>query len=79
MDNTELRKTGCATPCNPDGTVTEPKLLYDASADRCRGVGDGMKVDRGGNIYSAGPGVIWIFLPDGKPLATLLLPKHPQT
>jgi gluconolactonase len=33
-----------------------------------------MKVDVEGNIYSAGPGGIWIFSPEGKPLATILLP-----
>ena len=31
-----------------------------------------MKVDQEGNIYSAGPGGVWIFSPEGKPLATIL-------
>jgi gluconolactonase len=34
-----------------------------------------MKVDVEGNIYSAGPGGVWIFSPDGKPIATLLIPE----
>jgi gluconolactonase len=76
VDNTEPRKYWMRYTVQPDGTVTEPKLLYDASADRRRGVADGMRVDREGNIYSAGPGGIWIFSPDGKPLATLLIPEQ---
>jgi gluconolactonase len=37
-----------------------------------------MKVDQRGNIYSAGPGGIWIFSPSGKHLGTILLP-HPAS
>ena len=58
----------------PDGTVTDAKLLYDATADNRPGVPDGMKVDMEGNIYSAGPGGIWIISPEGKPLGTILVP-----
>jgi gluconolactonase len=34
-----------------------------------------MKVDVEGNIYSAGPGGVWIFSPEGKPLATIVMPE----
>jgi gluconolactonase len=58
-----------------DGTLTEPKLLYDATADPRPGSPDGMKVDREGNIYTAGPGGVWILSPEGKPLATIVIPE----
>lgn len=34
-----------------------------------------MKIDQEGNIYSAGPGGVWIFSPEGKPIATILMPE----
>jgi gluconolactonase len=45
------------------------------SADPRPGNPDGMKIDEQGNIYSAGPGGVWIFSPEGKPLATMLIPE----
>ncbi len=60
----------------PDGTLTDAKLLYDATADPGAGNPDGMKVDEEGNIYSAGPGGVWIFTPEGKPLGKLLMPDR---
>jgi gluconolactonase len=56
-----------------DGTLTEPKLFYDATSDPRPGSPDGMKVDAKGNVYSTGPGGIWIFSPEGKPLGTILI------
>jgi gluconolactonase len=35
-----------------------------------------MKVDQKGNIYSAGPGGVWIFSADGKHLGTLDIPER---
>ena len=60
----------------PDGTLADPKLLYDATNDPRNGGPDGMKVDVQGNIYSAGPGGVVILSPDGKRLATLLIPER---
>ena len=57
----------------PDGSLTDGKVLYDATADPRPGSPDGMKVDVEGNIHSAGPGGVWIFTPEGKPLATILI------
>jgi gluconolactonase len=58
----------------PDGTLTDAKLLFDDTADTRPGNPDGMKVDVEGNIYSAGPGGVWVFSPEGKPLGTILMP-----
>jgi gluconolactonase len=57
----------------PDGTLSDAKLLYDATSDPRIGNPDGMKVDVEGNIYSAGPGGVWIFTPEGKPLGVILI------
>lgn len=57
----------------PDGTVSHSELLIDLSADKTPGVTDGMKVDVQGNIYSSGPGGIWIISPEGKHLGTILV------
>ncbi|MGA7524278.1 MAG: SMP-30/gluconolactonase/LRE family protein [Acidobacteriaceae bacterium] len=76
VDNSEPQKTWMRYRVRPDGTLADPVLLYDATADKRAGGPDGMKVDREGNIYSAGPAGVWIFSPSGKPLATLLIPER---
>jgi gluconolactonase len=75
VNNSEPKKIWMRYTVKPDGTLEDPKLLYDASNDPRGGAPDGMKVDVEGNIYSAGPGGVWIFSPDGKPIATLLIPE----
>jgi gluconolactonase len=60
----------------PNGTVADPKLLFDATADKRIGAPDGMKVDMEGNIYSAGPAGVWIFSPEGKALGTIVMPER---
>jgi gluconolactonase len=75
VNNSEPKKIWMRYRVQPDGALTEPKLLYDATADTRPGAPDGMKVDQEGNIYSAGPGGVWILSPEGKPLATILIPE----
>lgn len=74
VDNSQPKKTWMRYRVKADGTLTDAKLLYDDTADTRPGNPDGMKVDVEGNIYSAGPGGVWIFSPEGKPLATILMP-----
>ena len=76
VDSTEPQKIWMRYRVQPDGTLTDPKLLYDATADKRIGGPDGMKVDEKGNIYSAGPGGVTILSPAGKLLATLLIPER---
>jgi gluconolactonase len=59
-----------------DGSVAEPKLIADATSDPREGGPDGMKVDQKGNIYSTGPGGIWIFSPELEHIGTLDLPER---
>ena len=76
VNNSEPKKIWMRYRVQPDGTLTDPHLLYDATSDPRPGSPDGMKVDREGNIYSAGPGGVWIFSPEGKPLATISMPER---
>ncbi len=50
-----------------DGTIANGRIFHDATVFRKRwpGAPDGIKVDRQGNVYGAGPGGVYIFAPDG--------------
>jgi gluconolactonase len=63
-------------PVTPDGSLGEGKLIYDATSDPRDGAPDGMKVDEKGNIYSTGPGGIWIFSPELKHIGTIDVPER---
>jgi gluconolactonase len=76
VDNSQPKKQWWRYRVLPDGKVTHPELLYDATSDQRDGNPDGMKVDSEGNIYSAGPGGVWIFSPQGKPLGVILMPER---
>ena len=41
------------------------------------GAADGMKVDIKGNVYSTGPGGVWIFSPNGDLLGIIETPEAP--
>ncbi len=76
VDNSEPKKIWMRYRVKPDGTLADPKLLYDATADTRLGGPDGIKVDVEGNIYGAGPGGVLILSPDGKALGTILIPER---
>lgn len=75
VDNSEPKKLWMRYTVKSDGSLTDGKVFFDASADTRPGAPDGMKVDQQGNIYSAGPGGVWIFSPDGKHLGTIETPE----
>lgn len=54
-----------------DGTIANGGVFVDMSEDKTPGGVDGMKVDRKGNVYSTGPGGVWIISPEGKHLGTI--------
>jgi gluconolactonase len=59
---------------NPDGTLGAFTAFTDGV-----GIGDGMKTDTAGNLYStggAGPGIVRITSPAGKLLGTINLPIY---
>ncbi len=74
VNNSEPKKIWMKYRVKPDGSVTDGKLFFDATSDKRKGSPDGMKIDMNGNVYSAGPGGIWIFSPEGKHLGTIELP-----
>jgi gluconolactonase len=76
VDNTTPKKQWMRYTVRPDGTLADPKLLFDDTSDTRLGAPDGMKIDVEGNIYSAGPAGVWIISPEGKPLGTILMPER---
>jgi gluconolactonase len=72
VDNSEPKKLWMRYKVNPDGTLSDGEVFYDATSSKAEGGPDGMKVDQEGNVYSAGPGGVWIFSPQGKHLGTII-------
>ncbi len=68
VDNSAPRRFWMRYPVRPDGTLGPGHMFYDASSRPEKSSPDGMKVDRAGNIYSAGPGGLWIFSARGRRL-----------
>jgi gluconolactonase len=76
VNNSEPKKLWMRYTVKADGTLTDAKLFFDASSDKRVGAPDGMKVDQSGNLYSAGPGGVWIISPEGKHIGTLEIPER---
>lgn len=58
-----------------DGTLANGQVFAQLKDSSKSGVPDGMKVDQEGNIYSTGPGGVWIFSPSGKLLGKIEVPE----
>ncbi|HEX9895830.1 MAG TPA: SMP-30/gluconolactonase/LRE family protein [Gemmatimonadales bacterium] len=71
------RKVIMRYPVAPDGSLGSGTVFFDITTT---GPGDlawdGLKVDRQGNLYAAGPLGIYLISPEGKQLGTLSLPEH---
>ncbi len=67
------RAVWMAYPTKEDGTLGPGRILFDATAlARTRpGAPDGMKVDRDGNLFAAGPGGVYVLGPDGAHLGSI--------
>jgi gluconolactonase len=76
VNNSEPKKLWMRYTVAADGTLTDARVFFDATSDTRAGAPDGMKVDQSGNVYSAGPGGVWIFSPAGKHLGTLDIPER---
>jgi gluconolactonase len=59
----------------PDDTLANRREFIDMTADKTPGGTDGMKVDMRGNVFSSGPGGVWIISPEGKHLGTIVAPE----
>ena len=64
-----------AYPVKADGTLGEGRVFLDvttAAQDKTKkGLPDGLKVDKSGNLWATGPGGVLIISPEGKHLGTL--------
>ena len=76
VDNSGPQKLWMRYEVQKDGSLSNGKVFHDASSDQRPGGPDGMKVDRLGNVYSTGPGGIWVFSPEGKALGVILMPER---
>lgn len=62
-----------AFPVKGDGTIGDGKVLADVTSmvGKMKGLPDGLKVDRSGNLWATGPGGIHIIAPNGKMLGRI--------
>jgi len=56
---------------NEDGTVVDERLFYDATGSEGKGLPDGLKVDKKGNIWATAQGGVWVFNAAGKVLGKI--------
>ncbi len=63
---------------NPDCTLTNSRLFFDMTNAPGNDALDGLKVDQQGNVYSTGPGGLWIISPEGKQLGLIKGPEDPH-
>ena len=61
----------------PDGMLVNGKLFAELKPPSEEGAADGMKVDIKGNVYSTGPGGVWVFSPNGDLLGIIETPEAP--
>jgi gluconolactonase len=61
----------------PGDRFSNGRIFYSAAkeAKSERGLPDGFKIDKKGNVYATGPGGIWIFDEKGKVLGKIKLPQ----
>lgn len=62
-----------AYPVKADGTLDKGRVLFDTTSmvKSKKGLPDGLKVDKRGNLWATGPGGVLIISPEGKHLGTI--------
>ena len=64
-----------AYPVQADGSVGKGRVFYDATPavkeGKFRGLPDGLKIDKQGNIFTTGPGGVLVITPEGKLLGII--------
>jgi gluconolactonase len=60
-------------PVQSDGSIGKGRVFADATdmVGKHKGLPDGLKIDRAGNLWATGPGGVHIFAPDGKRLGRI--------
>jgi gluconolactonase len=62
----------------PNGDLANGKLWADLTNEPGEDALDGMKVDKRGNVYVAGPSGLWIFSPGGQVIGRIVPPEEPH-
>jgi gluconolactonase len=73
------RAVWMAFDVNPDGTLGDGKVFYDATPwvkEGRKGLPDGLKVDKDGNLFATGPGGVYVFAPDSTLLGRIDTDEH---
>ena len=63
---------------NPDCMLANSTLFFDMTNAPGNDALDWLKVDQKGNVYSTGPGGLWIMSPEGKQLGLIKGPEDPH-
>jgi len=59
-------------------SLVNARIFYDATANvgvDGKGLPDGLKIDKQGNVFATGPGGVWIFNTEGKVLGKIKVPE----
>ncbi|MBK5270354.1 MAG: SMP-30/gluconolactonase/LRE family protein [Bacteroidia bacterium] len=69
------KKKWYAFDLDANDSLINPRIFYDASSSPSteKGLPDGMKIDKNGNVFATGPGGLWIFNKEGKLLGKIKL------
>jgi len=59
-----------------DGTLVNGRVFANLTS-KIDGLADGMKIDAKGNLYTTGPGGVWVLSPAGAHLGTIAPPETP--
>ena len=60
-----------------DGSLTNGRIFGEEPGGKHDGVPDGIKVDKGGNLFVTGPKGIWVWDAKGNHLGTIVMPEQP--
>src|SRR6266700_2729258 len=78
VDNWDVaRKVIMRHEVAPDGALHDGTVFVDLTSIPGEQAFDGLKVDRKGNVYAAGPGGLLVFSPQGKHLGTIRFAEQP--
>lgn len=61
----------------PDGSLRDGEVFLDLTSVPGEQAFDGLKVDRQGNVYAAGPGGLLVLSPEGRHLGTIKFSEQP--
>jgi gluconolactonase len=58
-------------------SVANARIFYDATANLAteKGLPDGLKIDKQGNVFATGPGGVWVFNSNGRVLGKIKIPE----